>query len=150
MCICLVHTKLAGIHFALCIALCTALCTALCIAVADVCCFCGHLVQGVGLPWFCLVPALCNTEIVPLAFWHLRTAPNFTSSRAPCLHKLKSEWPHKARTSPCTKQKYWSVALCTLCRLGSPKPCAPWFFEFWPCATLCTPCARLFFDRLFF
>ena len=65
---------------------------------------------------------------------------------SPCLHKLKSEWPHKARTSPCTRQKYWSVALCTLCRLRSPKPCAPWFFEFWPCASPCAPCARFFFD----
>ena len=63
---------------------------------------------------------------------------------SPCLHKLKSEWPHKARTSPCTRQKYWSVALCTLCRLGSPKPCAPWFFEFWPCASPCAPCAPFF------
>ena len=26
--------------------------------------------------------------------------------RAPCLHKLKSEWPHKARTSRSTRQKY--------------------------------------------
>ena len=73
-----------------CASPCAPPCAPPCATVADVFCFCGHLVQGVGLPWFCLVPALCNTEIVPLAFLASPNRPKLqqieplvcTSSRA--------------------------------------------------------------------
>ena len=56
LCVCLVHTKLAGIHFALCIALCTALCAALC----------NGLVHRLFFNTFALCTALCRPCASPL------------------------------------------------------------------------------------
>ena len=104
----------------------------------------GTLCKGLVCLGFALCRPCATRKSSPWLFWHLRTAPNFTSSRAPCLHKLKSEWPHKARTSPCTRQKYWKkpcAALCgfrSLLAFSSKNLVRPWwiFSLSWKCCPM--------------
>ena len=125
-----------------CASPCAPPCAPPCATVADVFCFCGHLVQGVGLPWFCLVPALCNTEIVPLAF--------LASPNRPKLQQIEPLVCTSSRANGRTRRAQ-AAAQGKSIEKNLVRPCAGWdlpnlvhlgFSSF----GLVQPCARLVRD----
>ena len=111
----------------------------------DVFCFCGHLVQGVGLPWFCLVPALCNTEIAPLAFLASPNRPKLHKLKSPLFAQAQERMAAQGAHKPLHKAKVLEKTLCGLVQAPiSQTLCTLVFRVLALCIALCTLCAIFF------